>query len=63
MDVAKIKLYIEEGQKLVELGSATWHKLRELFASSGDANDQAALAKLDALYAARISQAKADAEG
>ncbi len=60
--MADIEIYIKIGQELIALGSVAYEKLKALFSGEGgDAVDDEALAKLDALYAARIEQAKKDA--
>ena len=60
-DPNKITLYVQEGESLIALGKATFDQIRTLWTAGSDADDDAALAKLDALYAARIAQAQKDA--
>ena len=61
MDVNKIAIYVQEGEQLVELGRVAFTTLKGLFTAGSSTDDDAALARLDALYAARIEQAKKDA--
>ncbi len=62
LSAPEFELFIKIGQEVVALGKATYEGLRALFAADSDNADDAALSKLDAAYAARIEQAKKDAE-
>jgi hypothetical protein len=64
MENLPVLVAIEVAGKVVELGVTAYKRVRALFdGSDGTAADDAALAKLDAAYAARIEQAKKDAAG
>lgn len=57
----QVQVYILLGEQLVSIGAKAYTAVKALL-NTGDADDDAALARLDALYAARIAQAQHDAQ-
>lgn len=60
-NIERIEVYVKIGEGIYRIGKAAYDAIRGAVAT--DAEDDATLARLDALYAARLDQAKKDAGG
>jgi hypothetical protein len=57
-----VPVYIQLGEEMISLGALAFDRIRALF-QTGEADDDATLARIDAEYATRIARAQANADG